>query len=267
MRKVLALMRASWLEAASYRVKMMFTLLGLIAAALPFFFIAQALQPVMEKSIEGQGGQYFSFVVVGMMTFAFLRNAIGSLPEEVGNTISSGTLEALLSTPTRLVTLLSGMVAYSFTWTAIRSLVILSFASVMGAQLIWSRGFIALGVLVLIILAHLPIAILSASLILAFRTSGPLESIVIWISTILGGVYYPTAVIPSWLGAISAFVPLTYGLRALRRALLEPHMDVALLVRDLLPMCVAGAVMFLFSVMAFNWALRYARRAGTLAQY
>ena len=36
-------------------------------------------------------------------------------------------------------------------------------------------------------------------------------------STLLGGVYYPTTVIPSWLASASEFVPLGYGLRALRQ--------------------------------------------------
>lgn len=267
MRKILALIRASWLEALSYRLRMLFSILGLLAAVLPFFFAARALQPVMAESIEGQGGQYFAFLVVGMITFAFMRTSITALPGTVSGSISTGTLEAMLGTPTPLRTLLTGLIGYSFIWTSIRCIVLLGFAWLMGAQVLWSRALLSSGILGLIVLVHLPFAVGTASMILAFRASGPVEGIVVWISTMLGGVYYPTSVIPDWLERVSAFVPLTYGLRALRRALLEPDISYSLLAADLLPLCVAGAVLAVLSLTAFWAALRYARHMGTLSQY
>jgi ABC-2 type transport system permease protein len=267
MRKIGALVRASWLEMLSYRVKMLFSLAALMGAVVPFFYIAGALQPMVAQSIAQEGGEYFAFLVVGMTTFAFLRTSIGALPAEIGTAISTGTFEALLGTPTRLVTLLAGLVSFSFVWTAIRVTTLLVFAWVLGAQVFWSRALLGGGILALVILAHLPFGLISASLILAFRTAGPLEGAVIWVSMILGGVYYPTTAIPSWLGDISAFVPLTYGLRALRQALLEPQLDYGALRSELLPLCGVAVVLLAVSVVVFSGALRYARRNGTLAQY
>lgn len=267
MSKVLALARASWLEASSYRVKMLLTLVGLLAAAVPFFFVARALQPVMAESIKDEGGQYFGFLVLGMVTFAFLRTAVSALPDELTTAISTGTLEALLGTPTRLPVLLAGLVSYAFTWTAVRASVVLVFAWFMGMNLLWSRTPLGIAILVLIVVTHLSFGILAAALIVAFRASGPLQAGVIWVSTILGGVYYPTQVIPSWLEQISAFVPLTYGMRALRRTLLEPTLTASMLTADLVPLLAMAAVLIPVSVVALMQALRYARQAGTLAQY
>ena len=61
-------------------------------------------------------------------------------------------------------------------------------------------------------------------------------------------------------------MPLTYGLRALRRSLLDGASlarsggDLAILGGWSLAIVTAGMI-------AFCWALRYAKRAGTLAQY
>ncbi|MCC7416393.1 MAG: ABC transporter permease [Acidobacteria bacterium] len=267
MGKVLALVRASWLEALSYRVKMVFTLAGLLAAALPFFYIANALQPLMARSIAQEGGQYLAFLVVGMVTFAFLRTAISSLPEEVGRAIASGTLEAMLGTPTRMPALLGGLIGYSFVWTGVRAIVFVGLAWLMGAHFIWGRGLMAAGILALIVVTHITFGVMAAALILAFRTAGPLEGIIVWVSTILGGVYYPTTAIPDWLARVSDFVPLTYGLRAMRRALLDTNIDYALLRGDLQILLASGVVLTAVSLAAFGAALRYARAAGTLAQY
>src|SRR6185295_1708273 len=126
-----------------------------------------------------------------------------------------------LATPTSFVTLLAGMTGQAFSMTSIRALVALLFATAFGAHVIWSAAPSALLVLLLIVLSYLPFGIMAASLVLAFRTTGPFPSGLLAVSGLLGGVYYPTQVIPSWLQQVSVFVPLTYGLRALRRSLLD----------------------------------------------
>lgn len=266
MRKVLALMRASWLVALSYRLQMVLSVAGVLLIIAPLYLIAQALQPVMAASIQHEGQNYFGFLVVGMITVLLVTVAVNAFAEGLKSGIERGTLEALLTTPTRMPALLAGMVGYNFSWTGLRGLLILLAAWLLGAQLAWDHGVLSLAVLALILLAYIPFGLTAASLVLAFRTTGPWPQAVLTLSVFLGGVYYPTHVIPSWLQGLSTLVPLTYGLRALRRTLLDGAgwdivgADVTIL---------AGFVVVLFaaSVLAFAWALRYARRAGTLAQY
>ena len=56
MREILALMRVGWLGALSYRLNMVFSLLGLFATFLPLYFVANALQSVAANSIRTEGG-------------------------------------------------------------------------------------------------------------------------------------------------------------------------------------------------------------------
>jgi ABC-2 type transport system permease protein len=126
--------------------------------------------------------------------------------------------------------------------------------------------FTAAVVLLLVVLTYAPIGVMAAALVLAVRTTGPLPHGVIWVSTLLGGVYYPTKVVPSWLAVVSDFVPLTYGLRALRRSVIDGAPATAIL-GDVATMTALGAVLFVISVAMFSWALKHAKRAGTLAQY
>jgi ABC-type multidrug transport system permease subunit len=120
--------------------------------------------------------------------------------------------------------------------------------------------------LLLLSAAYFTVALIASALILVFRTSGPLVTAVITVSALLGGAYYSTAVIPSWLQSLSTVVPLTYGLRATRRLLLagEPLTavwgDVAILL-------VMTAALLVVGGSSFGAALRHSRRAGTLGQY
>jgi ABC-2 type transport system permease protein len=162
--------------------------------------------------------------------------------------------------------LLVGMVGQNFTWITVRGVVMLVSAWLLGANLLWSHAPVALLVLFLIVLSHAPIGVIAAALVLSVRTTGPLPAGAVWVSSLLGGVYYPTTVVPSWLSTVSAFVPMTYGLRALRQTLIEGAPASAIF-GDVVRMIGLGAALAVVAVLLFGWALGYAKRAGTLAQY
>lgn len=266
MHSIFAILRASLLSAASYRVSLVFSLVGLVATIVPLYFIAGAIQPLIGEQIQTQGGEYFAFVLVGMITFMFLRTAMNSLPGAIGGGIGSGTLESLMSTRTPLPALLAGMVSYGFFWQCVRSLALVGTGVLLGANFLWGRSLLGIIIVGMIILAYLPIGLLAASLVLAFRTSGPLTGVVASASGLLGGVYYPTEVIPSWIEQLSAFLPLTYGLRALRGTVLSGA-PLSTVLPDLGILAAFIVVLFILGAVSFHLAFRYARRAGTLAQY
>ncbi len=266
MREIHALLKANWQVGSSYRLDMIASLVALVVTVVPVYFVAHALQPMMAPSIASQGGQYFGFVLVGMIAFTFLGVAVSALPKVVGAGIGSGTLEAYLATPARLPTILAGLVSYELLWSFARALLMLAAGAALGAHVAWGRSFAAVGVLALIVLAHLPFGLFGAALVLWFRTTGPLPKGILAASGLLGGVYYPTQVIPAWLHTVSAGLPLTYGLRSLRRVLLDgaPFGPVA---GDLAILAAFATVLLALSVWTFDRALRDARRTGSLAQY
>jgi ABC-2 type transport system permease protein len=266
MREMLALIKASWFTATSYRLNIVISLVALLVSVVPLYFVTHALQPVMADSIRTEGGQYFGFLLVGMVSYSFLTVAVNGLPGAIQSGISTGTLEALLATPTRLPWLLCGLVGYNFLWTLLRSVLLLAAGVVLGMHVFVVRIPASLAVLALLMLAYIPFGIIGAALVLAFRTTGPVLQAVLVLSGLLGGVYYSTDVIPSWIRAVSDVVPLTYGLRALRQTLLggAPLTEVA---PDLIALLGFVLVLMSIAIAALTLALQYARRAGTLAQY
>jgi ABC-type polysaccharide/polyol phosphate export permease len=266
MRDIVALVRASWLSATSYRVAMVWSFASLVAIVVPVYFVANALQPLMQDSIRSEGGHYFAFLLVGLVATQFVTASLTALPSAIQGGIGTGTFEALLSTRARLPALLIGLIGYRFVWTALRMIVLLAAGLLLGVSFAFERGFTALVILALIVVAHLPFGLLAAAMVLAFRTSGPFPQVVLALSGFLGGVYYPTHVIPSWIQYVSGALPLTYGLRALRRTLLEglPLQSVA---GDVFVLLAFAAALVLLSSWTFGLALSYAKRSGTLAQY
>lgn len=266
MRSVLALLRASFLAAASYRLGMLISIVALLVSVVPIYFVAGALQPVVEESIRNEGGEYFAFILVGTAAVYLISSALSALPSAISGNLGSGTLEALLVTRTRLPAILLGMISYPMAQSVIRAALLIIVAAITGASISWLKLPAAVGIALITMVAYLGFALVSGALILVFRTSGPLTTAIMSGSVLLGGVYYSTSVIPSWIQNLSSLVPLTYGLRAIRMLLLgdapfhEVTADIAILALFAVTLLAIGAL-------AFDWALRYARRTGTLSQY
>lgn len=266
MREIAALLRASWQMQLSYRLQTVFSIVGLVTMVIPLYFISDALQPVMANAIRTEGGQSFGFLLVGLATASLISVAVLSLPSALSGGIATGVLEALMATPTPTPTLLIGLNAYSMLWAALRGAVFLTAGWLLGANLLPGQVLPGLLVLGLIVVAYIPFGMVAASLVLAFRTAGPIPQGVLLISGLLGGVYYPTHVIPSWLQSFSAFIPLTYGLRALRRVVLEGA-SLSAVAGDLLALSFASIMLFAIGIAAITAGFRYARHHGTLSQY
>ncbi len=160
------------------------------------------------------------------------------------------------------------MVGYSFVWSSVKALLFLVLAMILGLHLSLAATFSGILILVMIVLAHVPFALMAASLVLAFRTTGQIPSVVMIASGLLGGVYWSMTAkaIPAWVRAFGNYVPLAPGLRALRQTLLNGA-SLASVAPDLL--LLSGFIVMLNAIglLMFIEALRYARRMGTLAQY
>lgn len=266
MREIVALVRASWLTEWSYRVNMLFSIASLALIVVPLYFVATALQPVMAGTIASQSRQYFAFVLIGAATYTFIAACTSALPSALASAIGRGTLEAFLGTPTRLGALFVGMSGYGIAWALVRSIITIVAGVVLGARLVWSGIPMVALILFLLVLAHGAIGLVAAALLLRFRTTGPFVNGVLTGSALLGGVYYPTHVIPSWLRQLSDVLPLSYGLRSMRQVALlgQPFAavghDVAILALDVVTLLPIG-------ILCVALALRYARHSGTLGHY
>jgi ABC-2 type transport system permease protein len=266
MRSVLALLRAALLSASSYRVATLLSLLALLVSVVPIYFVAGALQPVVEESIRPEGGVYFGFLIVGLAAIYLISAALGAIPGALAGSIGNGTFESLLVTRATLPSLLAGMAAYPLLHSVARALILLVGAAIIGVPVTWSALPAAIVIAALLVLTYAAIGLVGASLILVFRTAGPLQTAVITLSGLLGGVYYSTTVIPDWLQALSAVVPLTYGLRAIRMLLLNGS-PLGAVMGDVTILVGITAAAVAIGGTAFLLALRRARVAGTLSQY
>lgn len=266
MHECFALLRAAWQAESSYRLNMALSLISLAFVVVPLYFVSNALQPLMASSIATQSREYFAFTLIGALAFALISASVNALPGAIGSAIGRGTLEAFLATPTNPAVLFTGLSAYTILWALLRGTVLLIAGVMLGVHIAWANIVSIVLIVALLLLSYGAVGLVASSLLLCFRTTGPLLSVTLTVSAFLGGVYYPTHVIPSWLQEVSKVLPLTYGLRALRQTALrgEHFADVA---ADVAILALQTALLLLVGSTAIAAALRHARRTGTLSHY
>jgi ABC-2 type transport system permease protein len=214
------------------------------------------------------GVDYFSFVLVGMAFYLYLQSSLGAFASKIRQEQLTGTLEALLTTPTSI----SAIILYSSVWdfvvASVRVFVYLGIGALLGVRLAWFNIGSTLLVLALTIVSFSGIGILSASLILYFKRGDPLNFLIAGAHTLLGGVLFPVELLSRWPWAqsLSNLIPLTYALRAVRRTLLAGA-SLADIRADLGVLALFAMVLLPLSLLAFRFALRKARQEGSLVHY
>ncbi len=266
MNAIWALTKAAWFQARSYRLSLAFQIGGVFLTVIPIYFISGALQETMADTISTEAPQFFAFVLVGSVALMLITAAMSTLQGVISGGITTGYFESLLMTRAPLPAILVGLSSYGVIMTAIRAGVMLTAGWLLGASVAWSQIAPALLILALLVAAHWGFGLVNSAMVIAFRTVGPLPQLVIALSVLFGGVYYPVSSIPSWLGSIAAITPLAYGLRALRRVLLQGE-SLAGVGVDVAMVAAMAVVLLLAGSLAMGASMRYARRAGTLGSY
>ena len=98
------------------------------------------------------------------------------------------------------------------------------------------------------------------------RSPAAIPQAVLVLSTVIGGVYFPTSVLPTAVVPVAEWVPLTPALRALRQTLLLGY-PLSSVIDDLVSSLLLAVMCLALGVLSVRWAFGYARRAGSLAQY
>lgn len=221
LRAMAAFLRRDLRIETGYRWSFVLQILGVFPSVLMFFFLSRLFGDMAAGPLRAYGGTYFPFVLIGIAVQNYFTVAIGTYARSMRDAQLTGTLEAVLNTPVPLPAFIFGSAAYAFGLHSLRIGLYLAMGCALGGTILdLSHVLWACAALALSIAAFSALGILSAAFILFVKRGDPLNWIFSMISWLLGGVYYPVTLLPEWLQRISALIPMTHSLEALRTLLL-----------------------------------------------
>lgn len=265
LRTLLAFIKRDFMIEVSYRTSFVLQAFGIFFSILVWYFVSRVVNaPATTPGLEGV--DYFSYVLLGLALLHYLSSALVSFGGKVRSEQMTGTLEAMLVTPTSIGTIVLGSSLWDFLLTSIKVIAYLVIGRLFFNVVIHLDNLLpALLIIGLTVLAFSGIGILSAAFVLYLKRGDPITYLVASGSALVGGVFYPPEDMP-WLGGWSRLLPITYALRALRRALLRGSRFSELL-PDIQALLLFVAVLLPLGIVAFRVAVRKARQEGSLVQY
>ena len=251
----------------SYRVSFFLQFFNVFFSVGVFYFVAKMFNGAVTPFLQPYGGDYFSFVLIGIAFAGYFNVGLSGFSNSLRRAQTTGTLEAMLSTPTRLSTIIVSSSQWSYLMTTLRVVVYLLIGtSLLDVDLGHGNFGTALLILALTVISFGSMGIIAAGFIMVLKRGNPVTWVFGTTASLLGGVYYPIDVMPVWMQRLADLLPVTYALRSMRLALLQGASFLTLL-PDILAL--TGFCVFLLpvSLFAFRFAVRRARDDGSLTHY
>jgi ABC-2 type transport system permease protein len=267
LRKVSAFFIRDFLEEMSYPLNFVMRWGVILFKLVTFYFLGKLVGGAVLPQLAPYGNSYFPFVMIGLALAGFQGVALTAVSQNILYGMYTGTLEAMLVTRTSLPTIVFASMLYQFSSALLEILLYLAFSVLFFGVSLGQANLPATAVLLaLALLAHLPIGIFSAGLILLFKRGDPVTVILGQVSALLGGVYFPLQVLPQWVQTVAQLLPFTHALEGLRQAVLNGK-GLGELGTQVAILSAFAVVLLPLSLAFFAWTVRQAKRLGTLSQF
>jgi len=266
-RKLLAFIKRDFLIQKSYKLMFILNWGGIVTTTLTFYFISKMFGNVINPYMAKYGTEYFPFVIIGIAFSTYLYTALSSFSDNLRTEQMTGTLEMLLLTPTRIREFLIGTSLWDFIFASSRVFgYLLIGIFFLGLDASKVNIFSSSIVLILTIICFSSLGIISAAIILIFKKGHPISWFLTTFSSLFGGTYFPTEVLPQPLRFVSYLLPITYSLRSFRDTILKGY-TLWQIRSDVLVLIVFSAASIPVSIFIFKFALNRAKIRGSLTHY
>lgn len=208
---------------------------------------------------------YFSYVLVGVLVLQVVTSMVVAFASKLREEQTTGTLEAVLSTPAPTAVVAVCLPVYQLLQSVVVCTLLLLAGLASGANFEVTAPSALAAVVAGVGLVCLAGAcgLLVGAFVVVFRRGGGIAGWIVSLVAFCSGIYFPVAQLPAVLEPVGQVLPSSWGITALRSALLLGEVDTVRTVA----VVVGGVVLLGVSTVVFARSVELARRRGTLGQY
>jgi ABC-2 type transport system permease protein len=267
MNKLAAFLKKDFRIDFSYKTTFFLQLGTTFISVAAFYFLSRFVGNHLQSEMAPYGGNYFAFLLIGLAANEFMSKCVEVFSRNVREAQLNGTLESLVSTATPLHRIILYSGAYPVIWSGVTVIFYFAFGiALFGFRFAPSSWFAATLILLMGVIVFVGLGIISASFVMVLKRGSPITFIVNESAWLLGGVLYPTAVLPGWLQTISGLLPITYIVNGMRAALLDGGGGREAL-RNLGMLGLFASMILPVALLTFHYATRSVRVSGTLGHH
>ena len=262
LRPMLAVVRRDLLLAWSYRLQFVGGVFGGFMSVAVFYYVSRLVR-VEQFSPAG----YFAFAAIGILIFTVLTSTLQIPQMTLRQELVAGTFERLLLAPWGSTAAIASSLIFPalYALSTVIGVVCLS-ALAFHLDVQWSTLPLAIPVAALSLLAFAPFGVLLLASVVLFKKAPPGANYLLAALSLIAGLYFPIALLPSWIQWSSEVQPLTPAVELLRNTLVgQPLGDPAWV--PLAKLIAFAAIVLPLSVLVLRLSLHRSRRRGTILEY
>jgi ABC-2 type transport system permease protein len=210
---------------------------------------------------------YAGYIIIGLTMYTWLNITLWDVGFQLRDEQMRGTLESNWLCPVWRFSILLGpslcKLAVSFFFLGLGAV---EYWLVYGVNIVGDNPLLVLAIILLVIPSIYGIGVAFASLVVRLQEASAMVFLVRGIFMIFTGVSYPLAVMPEWMQAVGAWLPLTYAIHAIRAVALNGD-GLANITSDLQMLLIFALVIPAAGYLIFRYIERRARRVGALGRY
>lgn len=247
----------------SYRARWITTVFTALAGTTLFYYISR----LVNSEAVGSADEYFGFVVVGTVILEVLTSTLSAPVATLRSELLTGNFERMVVSPFGPIAAISAMMMFPIVLGLAVGVITVGFATLAFGLAIQFPGLLlTIPVALLGTLAFAPFGVAIGTLTLTFKGTNAGAALIITVLSIVGGLYFPTSLLPDWIQWARDVQPFTPAADLLRNTLVGTPLPVPAL--DLVLRLAGFAILagpIALAVLAT--AIRYARRNGTITEY
>ena len=266
-RKAGAFLKKDFINQTSYRLSFVLNILSIFLSVYIFFIFSKLFEGT-NSYLEEYGNDYFFFLIIGIAISDLALRISSIINTEVRNYQLTGLFEEIINLRESTTSILLFSLIYPIFYSLMR-LIIYLVAAVLFFNLNLSYanlGFIIIA-LMLVIFSFIGISLISGAYAIAFKKGNPLSAINQISVMVLGGVFFPTTILPPWLSTISQFIPITHALEVIRYLFLPETNVNDQITYHLLIMVLFSFSLILLGLFLCGHAVKTGKKNGTLTIY
>jgi ABC-2 type transport system permease protein len=258
-----AVVRRDFTLLTSYRFRFVTQLLSAFFGLTLFYYISRLVK--VGNGISSD--EYYAFAVTGLMTLQVINSTLTIPSMTLRQELVAGTFERFAISPFGPVAGIISMMLFPLIYTLAIVTCMLAFAGLaFGLELQWATVPLSIPLGALAALAFAPFGVfVVAGVMLAKQAAASTNWIVAGIS-LVGGLYFPVALLPSWIQWMSDVQPFTPAVELMRYVLLGMEVPGSALL-DVVKLLLFAVILLPLSVVALQRAVRTSSRRGTIIEY
>jgi len=263
----LAFFKKDLINQTSYRLSFFLNILSIFIAVYVFFIFSKLFEG-SNNYLEKFGNNYFFFLIIGISVSDVVLRISSVINTEVRNYQLTGMFEEIINLKAPIIELLSYSFIYPIVFSIFRLLIFLLFAVIFfDLPLDFTNIGLIMFAISLTLISCIGIAYIAGAYAIAFKKGNPLSAINQLSVMILGGVFFPTTILPDWLNYISQFIPITHALEIIRYLFISDNFLNSEVIKHFYSLALLSFCFLSIGLIVCHFAIKNGKKNGTLTIY